>query len=292
MLSAGHICFRHFLPPSYVRNAVFVPRDDHLGAARQGLTVFAARAARLPCTRLREDDLPRAVSANRAADAAQHSHSFVVRRIEVAIMFKQQLRYEPEDDHRARKSGDNRQNQYPGYYKRGVARQQIARTSEPCQKCRDGSEVQERHLRAASACSVYSPRDVPATVRQMKVDVRQVKAATQERQDAQGHSYEKAHEIEYGPGHTLAPANFLCLPPRCGDSPRFGFKTSVSRSTNSGASKMAPSSTRHLRESLCLATCSSVWLSSGSRANCSAPLISHKSSRSSIARRSLVSSVW
>src|SRR5208283_108989 len=291
MLSAGHICFRHFLPPSYVRYAMFVPRDDHLGAARQGLTVFAARPARLPCTGLRKDDLARAGSANRAADAAQHSHSFVVRRIEVAIMFKQQLRHEPKDDHRSRKSGDHRQNQYAGYHKRGVARQQVARTSEPCQKCRDGSEVQKRHLRACSACGVYSSRGRRATVRQMKVDVRQVKASTQERHDAQGHSYEKAHEIEHGPSHTLAPANLLCRPPRCGDSPRFGFKTSVSRSTNSGASKMAPSSIRHLRESLCLATCSSVWLSSGSRANCSAPLISHKSSRSSIARKSLVNSV-
>ncbi len=37
----------------------------------------------------------------------EHSHAFVVRRVEFAVVLEQHLSHEPEDDGRARKSGDD-----------------------------------------------------------------------------------------------------------------------------------------------------------------------------------------
>src|SRR5579872_1380526 len=90
---------------------------------------------------------------------------------------------------------------------------------------------------------------------------------TEHRKQAQGESHEKADQINVGPSHV---ACLLFLAPGC--------STSNNRSARPGVSRIESSSTRHLRDSACLAKCSSAWLTSGSRRNRSAPEISHRSS--------------
>src|SRR6266478_9011032 len=97
--------------------------------------------------------------------------------------------------------------------------------------------------------------------------VRQMQVPAHKRQDAERHSHQEARKIEHFPGHRFAPADLFLPLSRCKDGAWAGFSTSLSRSTNSGASKIAPSSTRHLRVSRCLATSSKALLISGLPAN-------------------------
>src|SRR5512146_2325349 len=70
-----------------------------------------------------------------------------------------------------------------------------------------------------------------------------------------------------------------------------GRSTLISRSANSGVSKISPSSTRALRESLCRLIVSSAFATSGSERKSSAPETSHKSNLSSVGPRSDTNSV-
>src|SRR5258705_6300647 len=114
-----------------------------------------------------------------------------------------------------------------------------------------------------------------------------MQAAADKGNEAESYSNEEASEIEHFPVHSFAPATRFrpLLGDKDGDPA--GFSTSLRRSTNSGASRIAPSSTRHLRVSLCRAIKSNAWLISESPANSSAPFMSHRSRRSCLARRSL-----
>ena len=111
---------------------------------------------------------------------AQHSHAFVVRRIEFAIVLQQQLCHEPEDDHRAHKSGNDRQRQYARDHQRRVAREQVSRSPNHARnavmvpKFRNG--ISRRHCRRATSAVWH------VDVRHMNMEVRQVKASAEERQ--------------------------------------------------------------------------------------------------------------
>jgi hypothetical protein len=58
-----------------------VPRDDHLDAFVDRLTVFAPRASHAARAGLREQNLAGAAGPNRAADDAEQTDDFVVVRI-------------------------------------------------------------------------------------------------------------------------------------------------------------------------------------------------------------------
>src|SRR5437764_12343593 len=124
--------------------------------------------------------------------------------------------------------------------------------------------------------------------RQMKVQ-----SSRQERERAEPESHNETDQIEELPVHKISSPRPLPLLLRFPFSPPcpFGFSTWSNLSANPGVSKMAPSNTRHPRESACLATSSSARFTWGSRRNRSAPAISHRSRRSSSVRTSDISSV-
>src|SRR6185437_3018360 len=105
--------------------------------------------------------------------------------------------------------------------------------------------------------------------------------AGQQRQRAEAESHQKTDEIEVGPSHERLLLGLAGV-----------FSTSISRSANPGLSRMVLSSTRHMRESACLAILSRAQWSSGSRLNRSAPLTSQRSNLSSNAPTSEISSFW
>src|SRR5690242_5564182 len=120
----------------------------------------------------------------------------------------------------------------------------------------------------------------------------QIKSARHERDQAQGKSQEETNEIKKFPVHETSPlfADLLRVAPF---SPlASGFNTCRRRSASFGVSRIAPSSTMHPRELSWRANSSKAALSSGSRRKRSAPLISHRSRRSSKVRTSDISSAW
>src|SRR5208282_4351645 len=136
-------------------------------------------------------------------------------------------------------------------------RQEVAGAAEPGQENRESREVDEGQVAATPHCRVRSARGAGQgrmAVRQMDMEMRQMQGAADERQCAQGSAYDQAYEIERRPCHSFAPTGFFLPAPPCDASA--GFKTSVKRSTSSGASRIAPRRIRHLRVSRCLATCS------------------------------------
>ncbi len=154
-----------------------VARDDDFGSARQRFAVFAARAAGVPRAFLRENDFAGAARANRADDAAQHAHAFVVGRIEFAISasaaaWPRTRRRSPRPPVRATIAISSTS----ADHQRRIARQQITRPAEPRQKRGDRAEVEERHLRAACARrrELRRRRVRPCHVRHVHMDVRQV----------------------------------------------------------------------------------------------------------------------
>src|SRR3954468_23821132 len=111
----------------------------------------------------------------------------------------------------------------------------------------------------------------------MKMQVgqmRQMHGARQKCDRTQQKSHQKTDEVDIRPSH--------CERLLSAD----GCKTCNSRSASPGFSKMAPSSTTHMRESAWRATVSSACARSGSLRKRSAPLINHKSSLSSTTPRS------
>src|ERR1039458_6769724 len=119
---------------------------------------------------------------------------------------------------------------------------------------------------------------------EMQVGYVQVYAAAQERQRAHAEPHQETDQIKSRPGHE----RLLGLGAEVAGG---AFKTSIRRSANPGFSKIVPNRIRHIRESSCLATASSARCRSASRLKCSAPEMSHKSSLSSGAPRSLISSL-
>src|SRR3954469_12604561 len=105
----------------------------------------------------------------------------------------------------------------------------------------------------------------------------QVQRAGEER-DQRGHqSYTETNQKEDFPIHFVSPPFATAALPRAP-----GFKTCNKRSTIFGVSRIAPSSTTHLRESSCRASSSNASLTSGSRLKRSAPLINQRSNLSSM----------
>src|SRR5581483_9339842 len=98
-------------------------------------------------------------------------------------------------------------------------------------------------------------------------------AARDEGEQAQGEAYEKRHQEEVREGHI----RFFPLRPFPFEEDG-GFKTSINRSASPGFSRMWPSRTRHMRESLWRAMVRSAWWTSGSREKRSAPATSQRSS--------------
>ena len=92
---------------------MFVPRDDDLGAARQGFpfSLRAPQVCRVPaCEKMISPVPPARIGLMMRPSTPD---SLVVGRIQFDIMFQQQLGHEPEDDCRTCESGHNGQNNTP-----------------------------------------------------------------------------------------------------------------------------------------------------------------------------------
>src|SRR5215469_8321955 len=243
-----------------IRDAAIVASHDYFGAACERFAVFTARAACLPGPITRKDHLAGAAFADAAADTSQHADHVVVGWVERPIVSQQKPDDEPEDDRGADQSAQNRaQNDY-GREQSRMARQQISGAAEPCEERRYRSEIDNRHFRSASnsrmAAAHVRNMDMPVRHIEMQVrnvhvevHVRHMQAAAQESEQAQRDSNQETCEIKRFPVHDLAPAARLFAPSRCADEVAPGFNTSLNRSTNSGASRIAPSNNRHLRVS-------------------------------------------
>src|SRR6516164_1437124 len=84
-------CLCHFLPLAHVCDTVLIAGNDYFCSFRQRFAAFAARAARLPCSGLREDNLARAAFANRAANVSQDSDAIEIGRVQLAVMLHEKF---------------------------------------------------------------------------------------------------------------------------------------------------------------------------------------------------------
>src|SRR5581483_2244354 len=123
--------------------------------------------------------------------------------------------------------------------------------------------------------------------RQLDVQMRkmQVRSAHQESYDTEQEPDDKTDEIKICPGHSRSP--FLT----CESPAARGCKASSRRSASPGVSKIAPSSTKHLRVSFSRASLMKILLSSPSPAKRSEACNNHTSRLPSVVRKSEVSSV-
>src|SRR5437868_14764642 len=214
-------------------------------------------------------------------------------------MLHQHLHQKPKHYRRSAQPGGQRQKEGKREPYAGIMRQQISHAAKPAQEGHHARYVEKRDVAGSAGVRVvqnFGEATMLQPVRQMKLR-RQVQAkhSRKKGERAQHQSHEKAGEIKSLPGHDRLLSAALRwrawrwpLPP----CERSGFSTCSRRSMSCGVSKIAASSARHFRESSCLASSSSAWLSSGSRRKRSAPLTSHRSSRPSSAPQSEMSSVW
>src|SRR5690349_24242291 len=100
-----------------------------------------------------------------------------------------------------------------------------------------------------------------------------VQCAGQKRERAKHKSHDETDQIEEFPIHKISSA----FTPPFALLPVSGLNTCKSRSANPGVSRIAPSNTRHLRESACFANSSRACFTCGSRRKRSAPAISPRS---------------
>src|SRR5438067_4623507 len=118
----------------------------------------------------------------------------------------------------------------------------------------------------------------------------QVHPSSDKRDQAQSKSQKKTDEIKKFPIHEISPLFAFLLRAAPFSLLASGFNTCSRRSARFGVSKIAPSRTMQPRELSWRAISSSAAPSSGSRRKRSAPLISHRSKRSSNVRTSEISS--
>src|SRR5581483_6234121 len=144
----------------------------------------------------------------------------------------------------------------------GVARQQKAGSTEPCEKCRKSNQIEGRDLRsmhagvgAAGSMRVNSSA-VSMQARYMSLRKVQPRASKNKNEHAQKKSDDETDEIEIRPGHSRTPFLAFELAPACGCS------ASSNRSASPGVSKIAPSSRKHLRVSFSRASLIKMLLSS------------------------------
>src|SRR5690242_4711608 len=191
--------------------------------------------------------------------------------------------------------------------------EQVSGGAEPRQESHHGGEVERRYVGSTGVrrCAVHIAEaavdvriaHVKKAVMQVQVhvlqaghmDIEGMKDAQQHGKQADDEAHERAHEIEISPGHGYDLLGAAAVPELSAAAVALalsGRSTCKSRSARFGVSRMARINTRHLRESSWRAISSRAWLTSASRRNCSAPLINHKSSLSSVARKSEINSVW
>src|SRR5690349_11115505 len=177
----------------------------------------------------------------------------------------QQFADEKENDRCPNHAAENGEQERQPRDQPGVLREQIPDSTKPREKCSDGSKVDGGQItRTQTVCMRRRRRmRVEGQVPQVKVRQVDMQVAKHKRNGTQQKSDDETHQVKVGNGHNASPACALAFS---------GFSTSVSRSTSSGVSRIALSSTRHLRESSCLASCSNAWQTRGSRRKRSAPL--------------------
>src|SRR5579883_1725794 len=150
--------FEGVLPRPHVRDPLLVPRNHHLGAARDGIAVLAAGAGDAARALLRVNQLAGAAGADSDAQFPEHADHVIIGRIERRFVRQQHPRQEPEHDGRAADAADGRHRERQQEPDRVIVLEQIAGAAEPGQERRDGPEIEPRQFPAPRPAARHALR--------------------------------------------------------------------------------------------------------------------------------------